>query len=161
MFGGWSIDKAVFDAIVRLVPPQGRLVELGSGRTSPLFAERFDVISFEHDIKWIVPRNERPARWQQVYAPLKNGWYDPNVLEGVLGPVFYDVLLIDGPPGGAARLGIVQHLRLFDWGAHVVVDDTHRQHEKALVPVLMKHVEMVRPCRPHAIMGRQKSATIL
>lgn len=73
-----------------------------------------------------------------IVAPIApNGgraWYDAETLKERL-PLAgeYDLLLVDGPPGHVGRLGMLEHLDLFDLTVPIVVDDVQRNAERYLL----------------------------
>ena len=51
---GWAIDQEVFDAICRLVPVNGVLLEFGSGSGTFAIAKTGrSVYAVEHDVAWV------------------------------------------------------------------------------------------------------------
>jgi predicted O-methyltransferase YrrM len=120
-FGGWSIDKELFD-FIRSVLPEGKIMlELGSGWSSQKFSEYYTVYSIEHNEKWVGKYSTH-----YIYAPIKNGWYDISILSKKL-PQSYDLILIDGPTGDIGRGGFYSHLDLFNTNVIMIFDDINRK----------------------------------
>ena len=137
-WGGWSIEREVFDFMVETLPRDALVVELGSGAASIELAKQFRLVSYEHDLQFVA--NAQPPRWNIHHAQLvSDGWYDSSVVAATI-PKSYSALLIDGPPTGARRLKMLNHLDLFDWEALVIIDDLHRGEEKQLASKLAAHV---------------------
>jgi hypothetical protein len=108
MFGGHSITKESFDLICELMPEGGTLLELGSGRVTELFAEKYTLYSVENDPMWVDNYD-----CEYIYAPLVDDlWYDVEILKANL-PVDYDMLLVDGPRTQERRAHILNNLELF------------------------------------------------
>lgn len=123
----WSISKELFD-FIRLILPEGKtILELGSGWATGQFAKFYTVYSVEHDHKWLYKYN-----YNYIYAPIKNNWYDPQILEKEL-PKEYDLILVDGPPGWIGRSGFYNYLHLFNTDAIIIFDDVNRKVEYNLM----------------------------
>jgi hypothetical protein len=131
-FGGWSIDKELFD-FIRSVLPEGKIMlELGSGWSSQKFSEYYTVFSVEHNEKWV-----GKYKTHYIYAPIKNGWYDSSILGKEL-PKNYDLILIDGPTGDIGRGGFYSHLDLFNTNVIMIFDDVNRKPEYDLMEAVAK-----------------------
>ena len=91
----------------------------------------YNVHCIEHNKEWV---NKFPNITYH-YAPLKDGWYDPEWLKNL--PKEYALLLIDGPPGHIGRTPILNHLDLFNLEIVIVVDDSNRDVEKELAKSVM------------------------
>jgi len=120
----------------RLAGRAGTFVELGSGHgTANLLAalpHGMPLISVEHDRKFVgLVRGTT-----YVHAPLRGGWYDAGLVARRLPPPGeIAAVLIDGPPGGYGRAGVLKHLELFG-NAPIVLDDVHRPAELSLAKIL-------------------------
>ncbi|MDC0161233.1 hypothetical protein OAI71_00020 [Marine Group III euryarchaeote] len=132
VYGGYSVDRELIDLMVKLVP-SGTLLEFGSGRATEVFSKYYTVYSVEENPEWLNKYNSN-----YIHAPIKNGWYDREVLEKKL-PSNYDVILIDGPtsPEDLGRLKIRQqfltNIDLFNTKVVIFVDDIHREAEASLL----------------------------
>lgn len=118
MFGGWSIDKALFDEVKKIVPDNGIIMEFGSGAGTDELLKYYWVISYEHNPKYAT---QRPDRHIMIHAPLKNGWYDIDSI----GYHMANLLLIDGPPG-QLRENLPMYL-LYGIKIPVIFDDVNRK----------------------------------
>lgn len=132
LFGGWSIDKELFDYIRSILSDGKTLLELGSGWTSSKFSEYYEVYSVEHNSFWLGQYNTH-----YIYAPIINGWYDVVALEKNL-PQKYDLILVDGPTGDIGRGGFFTNLHLFDTNVPIIFDDVNRKAEHELMVLVAK-----------------------
>lgn len=144
--GGWSIDPLVYEEL-RAMCPCGTVVELGSGRSTSLLAEHYELWSVEHDKRFL-----REGPYNQVYAPLKDGWYDPLYLKGKL-PARCDVLLVDGPPVKGRSL-LLKHLTWLPIPRFAIIDDTNREEERKLAQELFFRWRMKTMERFHGRLGK-------
>lgn len=126
-YGGWSIDKELFDYIRRILPEGKTILELGSGWASGELSKYYTVYSIEHDQAWVGKNNTN-----YIYAPIKNGWYDIDILRTQL-PRQYDLILVDGPPKKIGRSGFFKHIYLFNTTIPIIFDDINRQDEFELL----------------------------
>lgn len=128
-FGGWQISRELFDYIRLILPEGSTMLELGSGWGSSQLALHYTLYSVEHDPVWVDRYDSH-----YIYAPLVDGWYDVQVLERTL-PKYYDLILVDGPPGhvGIGRIGFFHNLRLFRTDVPIIFDDVDRPAEYALM----------------------------
>jgi len=118
---GWSISKECFDFIRKVLPEGKTLLELGSGWASGQFSKFYTVYSIEDNKKWLNRYNTN-----YIYAPIKESWYDPEVLKSKL-PKHYDLILVDGPTGGVGRTGFLKYLELFNIDVPIIFDDVHHK----------------------------------
>jgi len=156
--GGWAADPALMDVLLRLLADRrpDLVVECGSGWSTVLLARclaelgRGRLIAFEHDERFaeqsraLLSPYEAGERVRVVHAPLaerdvdgeRRLWYGPQVeaaLDDDPSGSLIGVLLVDGPPGGAAarsRYPVVPVLRsrLSDDGV-ILLDDGYREDE--------------------------------
>lgn len=135
----WSLSSTTFDWIRANLKEGSTILELGSGLGTVELSKFYDVVSVEHDEKYIIPGKNR----QYIHAPIvdyKNyRWYDKNILLKHL-PAKYDLLLIDGPTGDIGRFGIFYNNWLFNWDCIVIVDDTNREIEKFLSDMIRENL---------------------
>lgn len=130
----WVISKKLFEHIREQLSDGSTILELGSGWGSGQLAKHYTVYSVEHDTKWL---NQYETNY--IHAPIKNRWYDTEVLKSQL-PQSYDLLLIDGPPQSIGRSGFLKHLDLFDLSVPIIVDDVHRTTERTILNTLAKQL---------------------
>lgn len=135
--GDWAISKELYLYILKVLPyGTGTILELGSGEGTELLSRGYNMISVEHDKRWLDKYNSH-----YIYAPLcehkevknhkGNVWYNPDVLRSKLEGLEYDLILIDGPP--VSRAGFVKYFDLFDPKAIMVFDDLQRYKEMRIV----------------------------
>lgn len=131
-FGGWAIEKPLYDWITTHFPKGAKIVELGSGTGTIELTKLYNVWSIEHDPKYI---GVAPTNY--VYAPIADNWYDPEKIKGNL-PEEVDLMLVDGPPATYGRAGVLDNLDLFDTDATIVCDDINRPKDKKVFDALVK-----------------------
>jgi len=121
-----SIPKELF-LYIRERLPEGTILELGSGWASGQLSKFYTLYSIEHDHRWLNRYNTN-----YIYAPIKNRWYNVDILKREL-PEKYDLILIDGPPGDIGRGGFYTNLWLFDTNTIIIFDDVNRKAEYDLM----------------------------
>lgn len=138
-----GIDKCscMTDWVLKNIPEGRVIIELGSGHgTTRLLGEKYELYSIEHDSNWCGMYNST-----YIYAPIKNKFYDLDVLREAL-PEKYDVIIIDGPPSKIngkrnERMGFYDNLDMFDTNATMVFDDLHRKRDKLLLDNVCKKLD--------------------
>lgn len=136
MFGGWAIDIECYKKILEILPRGNTILELGSGLATNKLSEKYKMFSIEHDENWVNKYNST-----YIYAPLVYdynnpiiNWYDVKILKEKL-PTEYDLILVDGPPGGASinkmtRDGFRRNIDLFNIeNTLIIFDDIQRKEE--------------------------------
>jgi hypothetical protein len=134
-FGGWAIDEEVLEAIKTLIKPGSTVLELGSGDGTFELLKLYKVFSIEHDQKWV---NKYESTY--IYAPIKNNWYDIEIVKKEL-PEHYDLILVDGPPGNIGRHGFFTNLELFNTSVPIIFDDVNRKPEYELMVAVAKQLK--------------------
>jgi len=129
----WSMDKEIYNWIRRNIPKGSTILELGSGKSTIDLAKDYRVYSVEHDKEWL----NLTDKAKYIYAPIKDGWYDIDVLKEEL-PTKYDLIIVDGPPGYIGRKGFYENLKLFNTKVPILFDDTNRGMEKQLLENVSK-----------------------
>ncbi|KKP36079.1 MAG: GDP-fucose synthetase [candidate division TM6 bacterium GW2011_GWF2_32_72] len=139
-FGGMSIPKEVFDFIRNNLKDGETLLEFGSGWASSQMSKYYNLYSVEHN-----PLYVGMYETKYIYAPIKNGWYDVEVVTKEL-PKDYKMILVDGPPGNIGRGGFLKNLSLFNTNVIIILDDVQREAEARLASsiglVLNRKVEI-------------------
>lgn len=134
----WSLERYLRHTLPSLVSPD-RILEFGPGRSTKVFAETFPqagIVSLEHQEPFYRRHLEAFQHLPQVqvfHCPLdSSSFYSSGAWEGLA----YDLILVDGPPkkmkpqvrGGASRI-----FHQLTPGGIVILDDSHRADEKAIV----------------------------
>lgn len=128
-----SIGSETEAEIRKLLGDSGKILELGSGEGTDRLAEHYEMHSVEHDKGWL-DKYDSHYIFASITPNGQRDWYDAGLLAKELPLVGeYDLLLVDGPPGYVGRLGMLEHLDLFDLSVPVVVDDVHRSAEHYLM----------------------------
>ena len=149
--GGFAISKELIDWIWENIPEGSTILELGSGYGTKELVKKYNVYSIEHDEKWMGIAEGS----NYIYAPLKNGWYDREILIKEI-PKKYDVLLIDGPPSWS-RGNIIENYDLFENMSYIIVDDTNRENDKKIADFIIKKQE----CHYFEVESENKKFTII
>ena len=147
-------------------PSHATILELGSGEGTGRLLERFNVISIEHDEKFLgwydstyIHAPIEPFRKQCAYFPTDQGWYNRDVLKRELPKHRYDLILVDGPPNAIGRGGFYKWRMLFDLEVPIVVDDIHRERERKMIGLLSR--ELRRPYLVYAWSKRRHFGVIV
>ena len=138
-WGGSGIEKVVFDYFVDNFPKGSVVLELGGGNVSTIaFSTMYKVYSVEDNNKFL----KHTSYTTYIYAPVKDGWYDIDILVKEM-PEDYDVVFVDGPYGVGNRKGILNHYSIFK-NVPFIFHDTDRKEEKEtsikLAEILQKKV---------------------
>ena len=114
--------------VINNIPHKKNIIELGAGLTSTrVFNDFYNLYSIEHNEKYI----NIYKGVNYIHAPLKNEWYDPDIIERML-PDDYDCIVVDGPPGmlnnnNQIRYGFIKNIQLFKQDVPIIFDDTDRE----------------------------------
>jgi hypothetical protein len=133
----WRLGDVVTAWITENFPGSDtRILELGCGTGTVERSMRYQLFTVEHDEAFLTDYVET------IFAPIvenaissqynEQGWYDITAIESLKGLQF-DLLIIDGPPGGIGRSGILSIPWLLKQSTCILVDDTHREPESNLV----------------------------
>ena len=143
----WSLCDAAIFTILQLTNINSTIIELGSGYGSTLISKNRNLISVEHDEKFV-------SRFQElnyVHAPLitlqnsvgaAKKWYDPKAIKDGI-PSNHDMIILDGPPAEVGREGILSNLSLFDSNAIWIVDDVVRNSEQNIANAIALHFSLL------------------
>lgn len=124
--GPWSLGSGVFQWLEENLPPRKTILELGSGDGTGVLVQTWNVVSVEHDSRFLF---RHPAAY--IHAPIVGRWYDVSVLRRAL-PDSYDLIIVDGPPAKFGRLGFLENIGLFRQDVPILIDDTQRPGERDL-----------------------------
>lgn len=121
--GSWSISGDLIDSIEKHLPKGSTILELGSGYgTRSLVRLGYTLISVEQDNQWINLHHNN-----YCFAPLKNGWYDMDIVNEFIKNKTYDAVLIDGPASGDRSILLESNL---DLSKILFVDDIDRPRDR-------------------------------
>lgn len=121
----WSITKECFDKIVEILPFGKTILEIGSGNSTKILSEFYNIISIESNHKWMNKYNSK-----YIYIPIKKmvseefgetNWLDIDILKTNIKDINYDLLLVDA---GGDRVGIYDNIDLFKNNIPIIFDDT-------------------------------------
>jgi hypothetical protein len=121
----WSITKECFDNIVNIIPFEKTILEIGSGHSTRLLSEFYNMISIESSHQWM---NKYKSDYK--YIPLKEmnsevfgltQWLDIDILKETLKEINYELLIVDA---GGDRIGIYDNIELFNTNVPIIFDDT-------------------------------------
>lgn len=135
-WGGSGIERETFEFIFNRIPPGSKILEIGSGFCSTkVLSMVYNLYTIEEN-KSFVNQHDKA---HYIYAPLVNGWYSREILKAKL-PSDYTFVFVDGPAGEEKRLGMLQHLDLFNKDASYLVHDTYRTCDHKLAEELGKRL---------------------
>ena len=120
-FGGMAICEKLFNWIRSNLQNGKIILEFGSGTGTIELTKYYTVYSVEQDKEWI----GFAQKSNYIYAPIKNGWYDSDIVFNNI-PNNYDLILIDGPKGHGNRGGIINHLNKLNTDVPIIIDDITR-----------------------------------
>ncbi len=134
-FGGWAIDKECYNYICDVVQEGETIVELGTGYSTRMLSENFNVFTIEHNKEFLdrykgtIDKGNYPVHF--ILAPLTNiggdkVWYNPEILKAKL-PKKSALVLVDGPCGAIDRRGFLNYVHLFQNTKVIVFDDVDRE----------------------------------
>jgi len=124
----WSITKECFDKIVEILPFGKTILEIGSGNSTNILSNFYNIISVESNPEWLYKFNS-----QYIYIPEKyvaceifgeTRWLDNNMLNLALKNKNYDLMIIDA---GFDRVGIYKYLDIFR-NVPIIFDDTMNEN---------------------------------
>jgi len=130
-WGGSGIEKVVFDYIRKTIPEGSVIIELGAGHVSTQALSAFyKLYSVEHNPDFA----NLYEGVNYILTELKDGWYDVEVLKGLI-PANPAMVIIDG----CNRHGILEHMDLFKCDVYLI-HDTYREKEIELAHLIGKRV---------------------
>ena len=139
----WMMPDEIFSWLEENVEQGMVVLELGSGHGSMRLAERFELVSIEHDPEWL-----GLAESKYVYAEIQEnavsckynqqGWYNSQPIIEIMKAIQISVFIIDGPPGDIGRHGVLSIIEELPKNAIFIIDDVHRDDEFDLLQKLLK-----------------------
>ncbi len=105
-WGGSGIAECLFRFIANKIPEGSIVVEIGSGACStPALSSIYKLYSIEDNPNYI----NKYKSSIYIKAPLKNGWYDRNIVSKHM-PKKCALVFVDGPVGEGNRAGHDRHV---------------------------------------------------
>jgi hypothetical protein len=146
MMDGWMLPSEVFHWLDENISQGSLVLEFGSGSGSVELSNKYQLISVEHDKKWLGLSNGRYIHAGIIQNQISEkfsevGWYDLTKLTNL--PSRVDVILIDGPPGSIGRHGILGFVDSLPSFQFMIIDDTDRLDEKSLALKLEQHFKPI------------------
>ena len=99
---GWVINKMEMTAdsktveyIISNFEKGSTILEFGSGQGTELLSKHFKMISIEEDEDWVGEYDS-----EYLHAPIKDDWYDIDLVNEFLKDKTYDLVFVDGPAQG-------------------------------------------------------------
>ena len=134
MNSDWMMPIEIHTWLSDNIKEGSTILEFGSGHGSIALAQRYDLISIEHDEEWIGISDSRYIHAEIKENPIstknnQQGWYDISRVLEVIETNTISVFIIDGPPGDIGRhvfLSIIDSLSKY---AIFIIDDIHRDAE--------------------------------
>tara|TARA_B100001094_G_scaffold305029_1_gene334494 strand:- start:1958 stop:2473 length:516 start_codon:yes stop_codon:yes gene_type:complete len=168
MKSGWELPQEVLIWVDENLPEGSLILEFGSGHGSVELSKNYELISVEHDEKWL-----GLSQGQYIHAEIvsnqtsskysEKGWYNQEKLHEL--PAEVDAIIIDGPPGQIGRIGILEFLPMLPKTQFIIVDDTDRIAEKKLLNELAKKLapldQVEITSRTQRSNGEPRKATVL
>lgn len=150
--GGWSIEKSMISYIKSHLPDCKTILEFGSGIGTEALLGYYDVVSIEHDPRFVGKRNKEHIC---LFAPIENGWYDKRIVQQALKRS-YDLILIDGPPG-ELRTGLLTNIDLFrQVSSPIIFDDIQRDLDRKILNAFCQRLNL----QYKIIQGKKKKFAI-
>lgn len=134
MNSDWMMPDDIFTWIEANIKQGESVLEFGSGHGSIKLAKHYNLFSVEHDEEWIGISDSTyiHAEIEENVISAENnqkGWYNESIIREVLKANNIVLFIIDGPPGGIGRHGLLSLLDVLPQSAFYVVDDIHREEE--------------------------------
>jgi hypothetical protein len=99
---GWVINKMEMTAdsktieyIISNFEKGSTILEFGSGKGTEILSKHFKMISIEEDEDWVGEYDS-----EYLHAPIKDDWYDIDLVNEFLKDKTYDLVFVDGPAQG-------------------------------------------------------------
>jgi glycosyltransferase involved in cell wall biosynthesis len=126
----WSLDLDVVEFIEKNFTACNSIFEFGSGQGTDLLLAKYNVVSIESDFRFLLKRGYN----HKIYlAPIKDGWYDPQIVEAAFSDNNMDLMIIDGPPL-ELRKGLINNMHLFgNISCPIIFDDVNRGMDRTVM----------------------------
>jgi len=156
----WSISPSTVLHIANEIVINNRksIIEIGSGFSTLVIAQLIksnnldiEFCSVESNKEWIQILKDQLKKEKLfdhvniIYAPLTSSsytfkqhknWYDVNILDKFLANKFFDLVIVDGPPGNEkySRFGAISYLQnKLKKDFFILLDDTYRPEEYEII----------------------------
>jgi hypothetical protein len=121
----WSITKECFDKIIEILPFGSTILEIGSGNSTEILSNFYNMISIESNPEWMYKFKSKyhlvPCKMVKSEIFGETNWLDVDILTPILQNINYDLLIVDA---GGARVGIYDFIHLFKTNIPIIFDDT-------------------------------------
>ena len=139
--GGAAIGDKTFQWIKDNLPEGKVILEIGSGTGTRELIQHWTVHSIEQNHNWATVHS---CHDNYIYAPIKDGWYDLDILKEWLPEVGeYHLLIIDGPKGAYGnpiRNGFYENRELFNLNVPLIFDDCQRPDESKQMEMISEEI---------------------
>ena len=150
----WSINCECFEKIVELIKFGDTILELGSGKSSHILSNFYNVFSVEDNKEWL---NKYNTKYIYVKS-IGKGEYDFDELFQKIKDINYQLLIVDGT--NYNREEIVNHINIFKNNTPIIWDDTQCEaYEEAAIKMskLLNKSYQTFQCRPQQEFWRNYS----
>lgn len=150
----WSINVECFEKIVEILDFGKTILELGSGKSTQILSNFYNMISVEDNEEFL---NKYNSNYISVRSETgATGGYDFAELKDKLGGIEYDLLIIDGPNDNREK--IIDYINDFNTDVPIIFDDTqvYEEHAIALSNKIGKKYETIQ-CKPLGSFWRDHS----
>jgi len=128
-----SLEASAFNWILENVPENGKILELGSGKSSQIFSELYKIDSIEDNQRFIGKYSKVNYIPAKIVDYGKYYWYDATAIKKKLGKK-YDLIIVDGPTDKTGREGFILNFNLFEkYDCPILLDETDRKTEKKML----------------------------
>ena len=122
--------KECISYIKEKLPEGSTILEFGSGASTHILSKTYNMISIEEDKYWA-------NRYDSDYllAPIKDDWYDIDMVNNFLKDKSYDAIIIDGPAKGDRKklVELIENdIIKINKNVMIFVDDVQRSDEYIL-----------------------------
>ena len=109
------------------IPEGSTILEFGSGKGTDRLSKNYKMLSIEEDENWV---NKFDSKY--LHCPLKNKWYNVDLINEFIEDKDYDAIFVDGP-AGAKREKLYTYLQSgrlkLKTDCIIVFDDTERKDD--------------------------------
>lgn len=141
----WSINCECFEKIVEILEFDKTILEFGSGKSSELLNQFYNVISVEDNKEWL---NKYNTTYIHINT-IGRGEYDFKILYNEIKDIDYDLLIVDGP--NENREEIINHTDILKSDIPIIWDDTqvYEKYAIKMSEILNKSYKTYQ-CKPQA-----------